>query len=224
MERVLTALRMVGLKLGVPGRVLIDGADLTVARGEVVAITGRSGSGKTSLLHCLAGITRPAGGEVWIAGERIDKLGTARRTAFRLRHIGMVFQFAELLPELTALGNITLPARLAGRSRAEAHNRGCALLELFGLGGLEGQSATLLSGGEAQRAAIARAMVNEPSLLLADEPTGALDDGNATLVGDLLIRLARENNTAVVVATHDAIMAGRADRRFAIVKGALEPR
>ena len=217
----MSGLRIEDLELTVPGRVLLQSGDLAVAEGEVVAVTGRSGSGKTSLLHCLAGITRPSAGAVWIGEDRLDVLSVHARAAVRLRRIGMVFQFAELLPELNVLDNVTLPARLAGRGEDDARNRACKLLTELGLAGKERQPATVLSGGEAQRVAIARAMVNTPNVVLADEPTGALDEENAQAVGMTLARLAREHGAAVIIATHDGALADLADRRVALTKGEL---
>ncbi|MDQ5819916.1 MAG: ATP-binding cassette domain-containing protein, partial [Actinomycetota bacterium] len=157
----------------VPGRVLVAGADLEVQAGEVVVMLGRSGTGKTSMINVAAGISRPSAGLVAVAGEEITSASGSARARHRLRRIGLVFQFAELLPELTVGENVALPLLLAGASRAEAATPVEVALARVGLDGYDDRWPELISGGEAQRAAIARAIASSPALVLADEPTGA---------------------------------------------------
>jgi putative ABC transport system ATP-binding protein len=197
----------------------LRGVDLDIAPGEVVAIMGPSGSGKSTLLHCLAGILRPDRGEVWFAGARIDSLSERARTELRRQRFGFVFQFGQLVPELSAVENIALPLLLAGLSRREALARGGAWLERLGLGNLARRRPGELSGGEAQRVALARAMVAEPEVVFADEPTGSLDSLSGEHVMDLLVDTARLENTTVVLVTHEPRVAAYADRDVVVRDG-----
>ncbi|MEJ7762101.1 MAG: ABC transporter ATP-binding protein [Thermomicrobiales bacterium] len=211
-----------GLTMEVPGRRLLDGLDLMVGKGDCLAVMGPSGSGKTSLLNALCGITVPAAGTVILDGTDLSRLKAGARADFRLRHIGLVFQFGELLPELSVLENVSLPLRLAGTKRAEAERRAADWLDRVGLSAHAAKHPEALSGGEVQRAGIARALCHGPGLVLADEPTGALDEVNAELVTGLLVEQAKALGAAVVIATHDLTVAARADRVLRLRDGQLE--
>jgi lipoprotein-releasing system ATP-binding protein len=191
---------------------VLQGASLTLAAGEVVALVGPSGSGKSSLLHIVGLLEKPDGGTISLGGAVIDTENEATRTALRLQHIGFVYQAHNLLPEFTAQENIALPARLAGRARASAMQDALIALERLGLADRATHLPSQLSGGEQQRVAIARALANQPSLVLADEPTGSLDAAAGEKVADLLFAEAREQGTAILLATHDLDLAARADR------------
>jgi lipoprotein-releasing system ATP-binding protein len=191
---------------------VLQGASLTLAAGEVVALVGPSGSGKSSLLHIVGLLEKPDGGTISLGGAVIDTENEATRTALRLQHIGFVYQAHNLLPEFTAQENIALPARLAGRARASAMQDALIALERLGLADRATHLPSQLSGGEQQRVAIARALANQPSLVLADEPTGSLDAAAGEKVADLLFAEAREQGTSILLATHDLDLAARADR------------
>ena len=193
------------------------------AEGEVVAVRGRSGSGKSTLLNLVAGIDLPTAGEVWVAGTCLSRLPADERTLFRRDHLGFVFQFFNLIPTLTVLENVQLPAELAGRTPAEAAAKARGLLGEVGLEGREATFPDRLSGGEQQRVAIARALVQDPRLVLADEPTGNLDDATGRAVMDLLDRVTRGAGRTLVLVTHSAQVAARADRAFAIEDGRVVP-
>ena len=182
----------------------LRGANLAVAAGEIVAIMGPSGSGKSTLLHCLAGIYRPDSGEIWFDGERVDNWDEDRRTRLRRTAFGFVFQFGQLVPELSTADNVALPLLLNRVSRKEAYTRAVSWLARLGLEGLEGRRSGELSGGQAQRVAIARALVTRPKVVFADEPTGSLDSFTGELVMELLVTAAREDGTAVVLVTNRA--------------------
>ncbi|WP_273844393.1 ABC transporter ATP-binding protein [Rubrobacter calidifluminis] len=211
------------LSLDVPGRRLLDGVSFEAGAGECLAVVGPSGAGKTSLLNCLCGIAKPTAGSVWIEGAELSSLGPSRRAAFRLRNIGMVFQFGELLPELSALENVALPLRLMGVSRREAERRAAKWLEKLGLGERGGAHPDTLSGGELQRVGIARALVHEPKLVLADEPTGALDEENTGRIAALLAGTAGELGITVILVTHDPLVASKASRVLRLREGRLVP-
>lgn len=197
----------------------LRGASLEVARGEVVAIMGTSGSGKSTLLHCLAGIFMPDSGEVWFDGQRLDQMNETKRTQLRRTAFGFVFQFGQLVPELTAEDNIALPLLFNGMNRNEAYTKTAAWFERLELKGLEKHRSGELSGGQAQRVALARAMVTEPRVLFADEPTGSLDSLNGEKVMDLLVESAREHGTTVILVTHDARVAANAGREVMVRDG-----
>ncbi|GAB3905362.1 ABC transporter ATP-binding protein [Microbispora bryophytorum] len=194
-------------------------ANLSVAAGEVVAIMGPSGSGKSTLLHCLAGIFTPDTGEVWFDGRRLDTLDDGRRSELRRTAFGFVFQFGQLVPELTAADNVMLPLLLGRTRRKDAERRAAEWLERLELAGLGGRRTGELSGGQAQRVAIARALVTRPRIVFADEPTGALDTLTGEHVMDLLVGLAREEGATVILVTHDARVAACADREVVVRDG-----
>jgi ABC-type lipoprotein export system ATPase subunit len=206
---------------GRAARRVLDGTALDVEAGEVVAVLGRSGSGKSTLLHVLGGLDRPEAGVVEVAGERVTGAGEKRLSALRLRHIGFVFQFFHLLPELSGEANVLLAGRVRG-ARPDAAARGQALVDRLGLRDVAGSLPHQLSGGEQQRFAIARALVNDPALLLADEPTGNLDVEAGASVLALLRHLADEGR-AVVLVTHEASAAAIADRVLRLEGGVLVP-
>ena len=190
-----------------------------VAAGEVVAVMGPSGSGKSTLLNLVAGLDKPTTGTVTVAGRRIDALGEGALARFRARHVGIIFQFFNLLDDLTVEDNVLLPAQLAGASRRQARARAAELLERMGIGEHRDAYPARLSGGQRQRVAIARALVNSPELLLADEPTGALDTASGEEIGRLLRELNAGGQTLVLV-THDPALAQRfAARTVLLVDG-----
>lgn len=201
----------------------LRGAELSVAQGEIVAVTGPSGSGKSTLLHCLAGILVPDEGEIHYAGRRIDALREAERSALRRDSFGFVFQFGQLVPELTAEENVALPLLLARGRRTSALREARSWFERLGLAGLKGRRSGELSGGQAQRVALARALVARPRVLFADEPTGALDSLTGEQVMDLLVGSAREQGTTVVLVTHEPRVAAFADREVIVRDGRVTP-
>jgi len=201
------------------GQPAVDGVTLDVAPGEAVAVMGPSGSGKSTLLNLIAGLDRPTAGTVTVAGQRIDRLSETALARFRRQQVGMIFQFFNLLDDLTVLDNVLLPAQLAGQSRGQARARVIELLDTLGIGQHRDAYPGRLSGGERQRVAIARALVNRPAVLLADEPTGALDTATGQEIGRLLRELNQGGQTLVLV-THDPDLAERyAARTVRIVDG-----
>ena len=201
----------------------LRGASLAVERGEVVAVMGPSGSGKTTLLHCLAGILTPDSGEIRFADRRIDTLGETERSRLRRERFGFVFQFGQLVPELTVEENVALPLLLAGVRRGAAVRTARTWLGRLGLDGLERRRSGELSGGQAQRVALARGLIAEPEVLFADEPTGSLDSLTSEQVMDLLVGTAREQGTTVVLVTHEARVAAYADREVVVRDGRVSP-
>ena len=204
----------------------LRGASVTVSPGEILAIMGPSGSGKSTLLHCLAGIFAPDQGEVWFNGQRLDTLGEDERTKLRRTAFGFVFQFGQLVPELTAADNVALPLLLNRVRRAAAYQQAMSWLARLGLEGKDGRRTGELSGGEAQRVAVARALAIKPKVLFADEPTGSLDSLTGEKVMNLLTGLTREEGTTVVLVTHDARVAAYAEREVVVRDGrvtTLEP-
>ncbi|MFF9010529.1 ABC transporter ATP-binding protein [Streptomyces goshikiensis] len=214
------ALHARGLDYEVGGRKLLIGLELTVRAGESVAVMGPSGSGKSSLLSLILGLVRADGGSLLVAGKDITTLKGAKLARWRQRHMGMVFQFGELLPELTPVENVALPSLLAGTARTEAFGKARTLLANLGVP-IDGTFTADLSGGERQRTAVARALMGEPSLLLADEPTGALDEQAREHVADILFRVPRDSGCGLLVVTHDAALAARADRVLHLLHGRL---
>ena len=199
----------------------LRGATIAVEPGEIVAVMGPSGSGKSTLLHCLAGILVPEQGEVWFGGQRLDALSDQRRSALRRDAFGFVFQSGQLVPELTAEENVALPLLLSGARRGPAMTAARTWFPALGLDGLEGRRSGELSGGQAQRVALARGLVARPQLLFADEPTGSLDSVSGELVMDLLTAAAREQGTTVVLVTHDVRVAAYADREVIVRDGTV---
>ena len=199
----------------------LRGASLGVREGEIVAVMGPSGSGKSTLLHCLAGILVPGQGEVWFGGRRLDTLSDNRRSSLRRDRFGFVFQSGQLVPELTAEENVALPLLLSGTRRGPAMAAARKWFGALGLDGLQGRRSGELSGGQAQRVALARGLVAGPQVLFADEPTGSLDSASGELVMDLLVAAAREHGTTVVLVTHDARVAAYADREVIVRDGTV---
>jgi ABC-type lipoprotein export system ATPase subunit len=200
----------------------LRGVTGTVRAGTALAVTGRSGSGKSTLLHLAAGIDAPSGGDVRLLGRSLPALRDRERTLLRRDHVGLVFQFFHLLQHLSALENVLVPALVAGDPLAAASARAGALLERVGLAGRGGDPAGKLSGGEMQRVALCRALLRRPRLLLADEPTGNLDDESGEAVMALLLGVAREEGSAVVYVTHSAELAARADEVWTLHSGLRE--
>ena len=190
-------------------------------RGEVAAVTGQSGSGKSSLLYCLAGVLPVARGEVCFEGRALGSVGDEELSAIRRERFGFVFQYGELLPELTVEENTALPLRLAGQRKSDAFAAAGEILGRLGLSELRGRRPSQVSGGQSQRVAVARALVHKPAVVFADEPTGSLDSGNATAVLEEFLHLARSQGTAVVLVTHDTQVAARADNRYTMRDGVL---
>ncbi|MFD0821603.1 ABC transporter ATP-binding protein [Micromonospora zhanjiangensis] len=204
----------------------LRGANLSVATGEIVAVMGPSGSGKSTLLHCLAGILVPDSGEIRFAGRRIDTLGERERSLLRRDTFGFVFQFGQLVPELTGRENVALPLRLDRTGRREAERRADEWLARLEVAELADKRPGEISGGQGQRVAVARALINQPRVVFADEPTGALDSLNGERVMRLLSRAARDSGAAVVLVTHEARVAAYADREVVVRDGRtrdLEP-
>jgi lipoprotein-releasing system ATP-binding protein len=208
---------------GASERVVLGGVNLDVARGEWVAIVGASGAGKSTFLQLVAALDTPTSGRVYFASRALHSLGEEQRAAFRRRSVGFVWQRHHLLADFTAAENVAAPLLLDGISRREALAQASGLLEQVGLGGRAGQRAAELSGGERQRVAIARALVNRPELLLADEPTGELDEQNAEAVFRLMGHLHESRRLTTILATHNAALAQRSNRVLALERGLLAP-
>ena len=224
------ALRAVGLSKvypalarGGPGLALFRNLDLEVSAGETVAVVGRSGAGKSSLLHLLAGLDRPSAGEVWVGTTCLGGLSSEALAELRNSAVGFVWQFHYLLPEFTALENVALPLLARGMARKRAEGKALEWLERVELGGRATHRSGELSGGEQQRVAMARALVTGPAVLLADEPTGDLDEETASALFTLMQRLCREERLAVLLVTHNSEIAERCDRRLRLIEGRLEP-
>jgi putative ABC transport system ATP-binding protein len=201
----------------------VDGADLAIGAGTFTALAGPSGCGKTTLLNLLGGLERPDAGTISVAGVRTEALDGRALARLRLERIGFVFQAANLVPVLTAIENAELTLQVRGMSRAERRSRLGALFERLGIAGLEGRFPGEMSGGEQQRVAVARALVGEPAIVLADEPTANLDSSAAAALLDLLTQLVRERGVALLVASHDPAAIGRADRVVWMRDGRLLP-
>ncbi len=199
----------------------LRGVSLTVRQGEFVAIMGRSGSGKTTLLHLIGGLDLPDSGSITVAGLDIARMSDRQRTLFRRRRVGIVFQAYNLLPTLTAFENVMLPLMVDGQALPEIESRAHELLSLVHLSDREAHQPSALSGGEQQRVAIARSLLNRPDLLLADEPTGNLDPAAAAEIWQLLRNLANEKQTTIVMVTHEAAAAANADRVLVLREGSL---
>ncbi|MFC0038030.1 ABC transporter ATP-binding protein [Actinomadura rayongensis] len=213
-------LEVAGLCYGVGGRPILRDLGLGLAAGESIAVTGPSGCGKTTLLMALLGLVTPDSGTVTIAGTDITRLSARDLAAHRRAHLGVVFQFGELLPELSPVENVALPALLGGTRAGRAYREAARLLADLGVPAAETPTGAL-SGGERQRTAVARALITRPGLLLADEPTGALDGDARDVVADLLFALPERHGCALLVVTHDEAVAARADRRLRLDQGRL---
>jgi putative ABC transport system ATP-binding protein len=202
-------------------RVVLHELSLSIARGELVVLVGKSGSGKSTLLNLISGIDLPSQGEVWVAGRELGRMNERERTLFRRRDVGFIFQFFNLVPTLTVLENVLLPLELNGRTGAAACTQAMTLLEAVGLADRGSSYPDRLSGGEQQRIAIARALVHDPALILAYEPTGNLDTETGRQVLDLLDRLARQTGKTMLMVTHSAEVVGVADRVLRVREGRL---
>jgi putative ABC transport system ATP-binding protein len=200
----------------------LRGVSLEVDAGETVAVTGPSGSGKSTLLLCLAGILRPEAGEIVYDGQRLDRLGEAERTRLRRRQVGVVLQFGQLVPELTAAENVAVPLLLDGHDRAVSRRAALGWLDRLGAADVAEQTPNELSGGQAQRVAVARALVTGPRIVFADEPTGALDSVAGEQVLERLLASVRDAGATLVVVTHDNRVAARADREIVLRDGRVE--
>jgi lipoprotein-releasing system ATP-binding protein len=201
--------------------VVLDGIDLQIARGEMVAIIGSSGAGKSTLLHLLGALDRPTSGRVLIDARPLEGMDDDAVSALRNRTVGFVFQFHHLLREFTALENVMMPLRIAGSDEVDARRRAMALLERVGLSGRVHHRPNALSGGEQQRTAVARALAADPAVLLADEPSGNLDHYNSERLHELFTELAHELELGMVVVTHNRALAARADRVLQLEDGRL---
>jgi putative ABC transport system ATP-binding protein len=204
------------------GQPALDGVSLEVGAGEAVAVMGPSGSGKSTLLNLIAGLDRPTSGTVTVAGQRVDSLSETGVARFRRQRVGMIFQFFNLLDDLTVEDNVLLPAQLAGVPRAQARARARELLAALRIDGHRNAYPGRLSGGERQRVAIARALVNRPALLLADEPTGALDTATGEEIGELLLELNRSGQSLVLVTHNPELAAHFASRTVELVDGRID--
>jgi lipoprotein-releasing system ATP-binding protein len=203
---------------------VLNGVDLVLQPGEIVALVGQSGAGKSTLLHIAGLLERPSGGEVRIDGASCGNLSDERRTQLRRRALGFVYQFHHLLPEFSALENVVLPQMIAGTSRRAARDKAAALLARVGLSQREAHRPARLSGGEQQRVALVRALANDPKILLADEPTGNLDQETAEAVMQNLIEIVRASGLAALIATHNLDLAARLDRVMVLDGGRLRAR
>jgi lipoprotein-releasing system ATP-binding protein len=202
---------------------VLRGVDLAVEKGEAVSIVGASGVGKSTLLHLLGALDRPTAGEIRLGGVSLEGLGPRELARIRNRYVGFVFQFHHLLREFTALENVMMPPLIDGRRRREAEERARNLLQAVGLEKRLGHKPWQLSGGEQQRVAVARALANDPVVLLADEPSGNLDDHTSEGLHDLLFELKQERELSLVLVTHNRELASRADRCLVLVEGRLVP-
>ena len=200
---------------------VLKGISLKVERGEVVSITGPSGAGKTTLLQIMGSLDKPDGGRVLYDGQDITRMNEKEISAFRNRHIGFVFQFHQLLPEFTAIENITIPMLIAGEGMRQATSRAKELLEMLGLADRAGHKPSELSGGEKQRIAVARALANQPDVILADEPSGSLDTKNKEDLHKLFFNLRDQLGQTFVIVTHDESLAAMTDRTIRLLDGSI---
>ncbi len=201
---------------------VLKGIDLTIGKGEIVSIVGPSGAGKTTLLQIMGTLDKPDSGRLVLNGTEVSRLNESRLSAFRNKEIGFVFQFHQLLPEFTALENVTIPALIGGDSAASARKRAMELLEMMGLQERASHKPAELSGGEKQRVAVARALVNHPSVVLADEPSGSLDTQNKEELHQLFFDLRDKLGQTFVIVTHDEGLASSTDRKIHIIDGKIK--
>lgn len=200
---------------------ILKGVDLDVAHGEIVSIVGASGAGKSTLLNIIGTLDKPDSGSVLIKGAEVNSLKSSQLSAFRNKHIGFIFQFHHLLVEFSALENVCIPAYIAGTSKSEAEKRATELLKLLGLGDRLEHKPAQLSGGEQQRVAVARALINNPAMILADEPSGNLDSHNARELHQLFIDLRRQFNQTFIIVTHNEELADLSDRKVLMKDGLI---
>ena len=200
---------------------VLKGVDLEIKQGEIASIVGPSGSGKSTLLHILGTLDKPDKGEVIVGGERLNFLNEKRMAAFRNRHVGFVFQFHHLLPEFTALENVCIPGWMAGRSKKEVNDHALSLLQMLGLEKRIDNKPNQLSGGEQQRVAVARALINKPAIIFADEPTGNLDSANARELHQLFFTLRQQFNQTFLIVTHNEELAQMSDRLLHMKDGKI---
>ena len=198
---------------------VLKGVDLTIEKGEVISIVGSSGAGKTTLLQLIGTLDKPTSGTIRFNGEDLGRLSSKRLAAFRNRHIGFVFQFHQLLPEFTALENVMIPALIAGKSRNDAAKDAMELLQLMGLADRAEHKPSQMSGGENQRVAVARALVNRPDVVLADEPSGSLDSHNKEELHKLFFELRDRFGQTFIIVTHDETLATLTDRTIRMIDG-----
>lgn len=201
---------------------VVNGVSLSIGKGEIVSVVGQSGAGKSTLLHLLGALDKPDSGSVLIDGTDIFKLPAKKQAAFRNKHIGFVFQFHHLLPEFSAIENVSVPLWIAGQGRKQAMDNAAAMLDIVGLGNKLDNKPSELSGGEQQRVAIARALVNKPSIIMADEPTGNLDSANAQSIHQLFIDLRNKLGQTFVMITHNEELAGMTDRTLTMKDGKIQ--
>ncbi|MFL5748881.1 MAG: ABC transporter ATP-binding protein [Niastella sp.] len=200
---------------------VLKGVDLEIKQGEIASIVGPSGSGKSTLLHILGTLDKPDKGEVVVGGERLNFLNEKRMAAFRNQHVGFVFQFHHLLPEFTALENVCIPGWMAGRSKKEVSDHALSLLQMLGLEKRIDNKPNQLSGGEQQRVAVARALINKPAIIFADEPTGNLDSANARELHQLFFTLRQQFNQTFLIVTHNEELAQMSDRLLHMKDGKI---
>ena len=201
---------------------VLKGVNLSIKKGEVISIVGPSGAGKTTLLQLMGTLDKPSGGTIRFNGEELGKMSEGKLATFRNRHIGFVFQFHQLLPEFTALENIVIPALIAGRKRKEAEQEAMELLRIMGLEERAGHKPSEMSGGENQRVAVARALINHPDVILADEPSGSLDSRNKEELHRLFFDLRDRLGQTFIIVTHDETLAAYTDRTIRMVDGVIE--
>lgn len=216
-----TMIRAANIRKSYGNLQVLKGIDLHVQQGEIVSVVGASGAGKSTLLHILGTLDLADEGLLEMAGTDVRKLNNRQLSRFRNKHIGFVFQFHQLLPEFSALENVCIPAFIAGQAEKDARLRALELLEFLGLSHRAEHKPAQLSGGEQQRVAVARALVNQPSMILADEPSGNLDSGNAQDLHDLFFKLREHYKQTFVIVTHNEDLANRADRKFTIRDGKI---
>lgn len=214
-------LKAKGIKKSYGKLQILKGVDLDVKKGEIITIVGPSGAGKSTLLHIIGTLDKPENGHVEINGIAVNSLSLQKLSAFRNKEIGFIFQFHHLLPEFTALENICIPAFIAGRSKKEAGIKAAELLELLGLSHRINHKPNELSGGEQQRVAVARALINNPSIILADEPSGNLDSNNAESLHRLFVDLRDRLNQTLIIVTHNESLANMANRKIEMKDGLI---
>lgn len=208
-------------KTGGEELVVLDDVSISINSGDVICVVGASGSGKSTLLHILGGLDQPDSGTISWQGQHMYDMNSEELADFRNRKLGFVFQFHHLLPEFTALENVMMPALISGASSDEANDRAMELLERFGIPDRSGHRPTELSGGEQQRVAMARALINNPELILADEPTGNLDERNTEILLDMLFELRETDGVSILLITHEKDIAQRTDKTYELSKGKL---